>query len=192
MGTDKALLPWPPPGARESVARGTFLSCGIQLLRQWADFVIVVAGDNESNLAPVVYSEGADLAVNPDPARGQFSSLQIGLHAVLDRGRDAAIVALVDRPPAKPTTVSTLRGAFLEAGEKIWAIVPEFSGKHGHPIVIGREIIEAFLQAPPTSTAREVEAAYGDRIRYLPVDDPFVALNINTLEEYGNLGLDKE
>ena len=57
-------------------------------------FVLVVAGKNEAALAPVVYANGASLVVNPDPDRGQFSSLQAALHEVLNRGRDAAIVTL--------------------------------------------------------------------------------------------------
>ena len=36
----------------------------------------------------------------PIPSRGQFSSLRVGLHEVLNRGRDTAIITLVDRPPA--------------------------------------------------------------------------------------------
>ena len=48
-------------------------------------------------------------------------------------------------------------------------------------------MIEAFLQAPPTSTAREVEHRHHDHILYLPVDDPFVALNINTPDDYAAL-----
>jgi CTP:molybdopterin cytidylyltransferase MocA len=31
-------------------------------------------------------------------------------------------------------------------------------------------------------------AALRDRVRYVPVDDPFVALNINTPEDYAHLG----
>jgi CTP:molybdopterin cytidylyltransferase MocA len=65
--------------------------------------------------------------------------------------------------------------------------VPEFSGKHGHPFLAGRELIEAFLQAPPTTTARDIEHRYQDRIRYVTVNDPFVALNINTPEDYAAL-----
>jgi CTP:molybdopterin cytidylyltransferase MocA len=147
----------------------------------------VVAGKNEPALAPVVYAEGASMVENPDPSRGQFSSLQIGLHEVLNRGRDAAVITLVDRPPAAAATVATLRGEFEAAPQNVWAIVPESSGKHGHPFVVGRELIEAFLQAPPTASARDIEHHFQDNIRYLEVDDPFVALNINTPEDYAAL-----
>jgi molybdenum cofactor cytidylyltransferase len=151
------------------------------------DFVIVVAGKNGPLLAPVVYANGADLVLNPDPSRGQFSSLQVGLREVLNRGRDAAMITLVDRPPASRETVQILRDAFEAAPANVWGIVPEFSGKHGHPYLIGREMIEHFLQAPATGSARDIEHSLQNHIQYVAVSDPCVVLNINTPEEYAAL-----
>jgi len=189
MGTDKALLPWPPSSSGQAPSGETFLSTAIRSLSLATDFVLVVAGKNEAALAPIAYAGGAVIVVNPNPDRGQFSSLQIGLHEVLNRGRDTAIITLVDRPPASTTTVQALRDAYEGAGKNSWAVVPEYSGKHGHPFVAGREMIEAFLQAPPTSTARDVEHRHQDHVLYLPLDDPFVAVNINTPDDYSALSM---
>jgi len=187
MGTDKALLPWPPPAEGHPPSKETFLSAAIRSLALSSDLVVVVAGKNEPGLAPVVYAAGGAMVENPDPARGQFSSLQVGLQEVLNRGRDAAIITLVDRPPAALATVLSLREAFESAGLDIWAVVPEFGGKHGHPYVAGRDLIEAFLREPATGNARDIEHRHQDRICYLPVDDPRVVLNINTPEDYSAL-----
>ena len=186
MGTDKALLPWPPQVAGQPPSKDTFLSAAIRSLLS-TDFVTVVAGKNEVSLAPIVYANGASIVINPDPSRGQFSSLQVGLHEVLNRGRDTAVITLVDRPPVSAATVQLLREAFESAPQNIWAVVPEFSGKHGHPFLAGRELIEAFLHAPPTAAARDIEHRYQDHIQYVTVTDPFVALNINTPEDYAGL-----
>jgi molybdenum cofactor cytidylyltransferase len=186
MGRDKALLPWPPLVDAQT-SHETFLSSAIRSLSLATDFIVVVASKNEAGLAPVVYASGASVVVNPDPDRGQFSSLQVGLHEVLNRGRDTAIITLVDRPPVRAATVEVLRAAFLSAPSDIWAVVPEFAGKHGHPYIAGRELIEAFLQAPATASARDVEREHQERIQYVAVDDPFVALNVNTPEEYAAL-----
>lgn len=187
MGTEKALLPWPPISAGQPQSSETFLSAAIRSLSLATDFVLVVAGKNDAALAPTAYGAGASIAVNPNPERGQFSSLLVGLHEVLNHGRDTAIITLVDRPPASTVTVQTLRDAYDAAGNNIWAVVPEYSGKHGHPFVAGREMIEAFLQAPPTSSAREVEHQHQDHVLYLAVDDPFVAVNVNTPDDYAAL-----
>ena len=184
MGTEKALLPWPPTSPGQPQSSKTFLAAAIRSLSLATDFDLVVAGKNEAALAPIAYADGASIVINPDPERGQFSSLQLGLHEVLNRGRDTAIITLVDRPPAGALTVQALREAYETAGKDVWAVVPDYSGKHGHPFVAGREMIEALLQAPCTSTAREVEHKHRDHILYLPVNDPFVAVNINTPDDY--------
>jgi molybdenum cofactor cytidylyltransferase len=187
MGADKALLAWPPvpPGAPFA---GTFLSAAIQSLAPYTDQVLVVVGDNEPNLMPIIYAAGASLLRNPDASRGQFSSLQIGLQEVLNRGRDGAMLTLVDRPPVRSQTIEILHEHFDTAAARWkWAVIPEYQGKHGHPIVIGREMLEAFLRAPATSNAREVEHAHEEHIEYVPVDDPLVAVNINTPEDYAAL-----
>jgi molybdenum cofactor cytidylyltransferase len=179
MGRDKALLPWHDT---------TFLGGAIDLLNPYTEMVIVVAGKNAAALEPLVYSKGASLVVNPEWQRGQFSSLQVGLRDVLNHGRDAAIVALVDHPPARLETVDRLRAAFAEAVVRDkWAVVPEHGGKHGHPVVLGREIIEAFLKAAATAVAREIEHAHQHRIEYVPVDDPLVVASVDTPEDYQRL-----
>lgn len=186
MGRDKALLPWPPLVSGQASSE-TFLSAAIRSLLLATELVVVVVGQNERALAPVIYAQGAALVANPDPSRGQFSSLQVGLQEVLNHGRDAAMVTLVDRPPARSGTIEVLHQAFCSAEEGIWAVVPEFSGKHGHPYLVGREMMEAFLRAPATATARDVEHKNQQHIQYVQVDDPLVVLNVNTPEEYAGL-----
>lgn len=180
MGQPKALLPW---------RRGTFLSSAIRLLTAHTDLVIVVAGRNVQQIEPIADANAAYLVVNRDPDRGQFSSLQIGLQEVLNRGRDSAIITLVDRPPALTQTVHQLRNEYLNLirNDQTWAVVPEFQGKHGHPIIVGRELIGLVIDAPATANAREIMHANQSHIAYIPVTDPFVTMNIDTPEDYERL-----
>jgi molybdenum cofactor cytidylyltransferase len=179
MRVPKALLPW---------RQGTFLSSAIQALSPFSDLVIVVAGSNAEELRPTVDSLGAFLVVNPEPERGQFSSLQVGLQDILNRGRDSAILTPVDRPAPELATVSYLRDQFLlRINEGAWGVIPSFQGKHGHPIFLTRELIGAFLSAPSTSNARDVQHQHQDRLVYAEVNDPLVAANINTPEDYQKL-----
>jgi molybdenum cofactor cytidylyltransferase len=179
MGRPKALLPW---------RQGSFLSSAIQTLSPFSDLVIVVAGNNAEELRSTVDSLGAFLVVNPEPDRGQFSSLQVGLQEVLNRGRDSAIVTLVDRPAPELATVSYLRDEFLRRiNEGAWAVIPSFQAKHGHPVFLTRELLGAFLDAPVESNARDVRNQHQDRLVYADVNDPLVTANIDTPEDYEKL-----
>jgi molybdenum cofactor cytidylyltransferase len=190
MGRDKALLPWPPVAESTPVAN-TFLGATIDLLQPYTDLVIVVAGKNAPSIGPVAYAHGGFMTVNRHPELGQFSSLQIGVQEVLNHGRDATFIALIDRPPALPGTIQQLRESFLCADTDIWAVVPEFrrgdAVAHGHPILVGREMIQVFLEAPVTANAREIEHQHQQHIRYVAVNDPRLGMNVDTPEEYARL-----
>src|SRR5689334_3021632 len=86
MGSDKALLPWPPVASSIPSSRETFVSAAIHALSDFTDQVVVVVGNNEPTLAPAVYAVGGSLIRNPAPELGQFSSLRVGLREVLNQG----------------------------------------------------------------------------------------------------------
>ena len=194
MGTDKALLAWPPAArAGDSAAGQTLLAAAIASLQAQAETVIVVAGRNAAALAPVAAACGAQIVVNPDPDRGQFSSLQTGLREAVSRGYEAAMITPVDCPPLSAATLERLRAEFeraIAAGK--WAVAPEHNGRHGHPLLAGRELIDAFLSAPVAASAREVKRAHQQLIEYVPVAEPSFAVDINTPEQYAELSGDAE
>lgn len=189
MGADKALLPWPPapPGVTPGPPPGknTLLSATIAALQPFVEAILVVAGANAERLAPIAAACGASLAINPAPQRGQFSSLQIGLRAALDRGSNAAMIMPVDCPPLSAASLHALRAAFEQALEREqWAVAPVHDGKRGHPLLAGRQLIEAFLRAPASSNPRAVKRACAERFEYVSVPDPFLTADMNTPEQY--------
>jgi molybdenum cofactor cytidylyltransferase len=189
MGRDKALLPWPASSRTAVNLAETFVGSHINALKSHCDLVTIITGVNTQSIEPVAYSLGAFVIQNHAPELGQFSSLKIGMQDVLNRGRDAAIVSLVDRPPVMPATLATLHASFLEALERnFWGVVPEFEGTHGHPYFAARDLIEAFLRAPLTATARDVMHAHEGKLRYVRVEDRNATLNIDTPEDYAALG----
>jgi molybdenum cofactor cytidylyltransferase len=179
MGRDKALLPWPASG------HTTLLSAAISSLRPIAKTVVVVAGGNAAQLASVIEESGARMAINPSPEQGQFSSLRIGLREVLASGCDAAIITPVDCPPLSASSLELLCAEFeLALARGQWAVAPQNSGRRGHPLIAGRALIDAFLNALPTSNAREVKNAHAQLFTYVTVPDPYLNSDMNTPEEY--------
>lgn len=194
MGRDKALLPWPPVALGTTGSGETLLSAAIAALRPFTAGVIVVAGNNADLVTPVIVSNGASIVRNPAPELGQFSSMQVGLREVLARGYDAAMITLVDCPPLCRASMEKLSNSFGQAlGNGRWGVAPENGGKRGHPLLVNRPLIDAFLAAPVTSNAREVKRAHAGLIEAVPVPDSLVTLELNTPEEYAALsGGDRE
>lgn len=182
MGRDKALLPWPPKSNSS-----TLLSAAITALQPFVENVLVVAGTNAERLAPIVSSFHAQLAINPDPGRGQFSSLQTGLHAALDCHCTAVMITPVDCPPLSPESLHQLSACFDQAITRgAWAVAPENHGRRGHPLLAARPLIDAFLAAPVTGNAREVKHEHAGKFEYLAVPDPLLTVDLNTPEEYAS------
>jgi len=181
MGADKALLPWPPANTTGT----TLLSSAITSLRPFAEHIVVIAGKNAGNLASIAASYGAFIAVNPAPERGQFSSMQIGLAEALAHHCDAAMITPVDCPPLSESSLNLLLETFENAvAQGQWAVAPEHNGRRGHPLFAARPLIEAFLAAPVTATARDVKHAHPRRFTYLQVPDPYLTVDLNTPDEY--------
>jgi molybdenum cofactor cytidylyltransferase len=179
MGRDKALLPWPASG------HATLLSAAISALKPVAKTIVVVAGRNAAQLARVVEASDTRLTINPSPEQGQFSSLRIGLREVLASGCDAAIITPVDCPPLSAASLDLLCAGFEQAlARGQWAVAPENEGRRGHPLIAGRALIDAFLNAPPASNGRVVKNAHTQFITYVPVPDLHLSANMNTPEEY--------
>ncbi len=186
MGADKALLPWPPhaPGTTQPPGP-TLLSAAILAFEPVTRLVVVVAGNNAQPIGIATGACGAYMVRNPDPERGQFSSLQVGLREALSRGCDSAIITPVDCPPLSANSIERLCASFQRAlAQGIWAVVPENNGKHGHPLLVSRELIAHFLDAPGTGNAREVLHAHAQRVVYISVPDSLEKAGLNTPEDY--------
>ena len=189
MGRDKALLPWPPNNSKGL----TLLSGQIEALNPFAEALIIVSGKNLETLAPIAAAHGAWIVQNSEPERGQFSSLQIGLRSLVDRGFDAAIITLVDAPPLSFRTLSQLQTAFDQAIEHgKWGVAPEQNGKRGHPLFASRKLIDAFLGAPVTSNARAIKNEHARLLVSVLVPDALLNRDLNTPEQYAALASQEE
>lgn len=190
MGADKAMLPWPPPPLGQTGSpRHTLLSAALLAFAPFTRLNIVVAGRNADAIATMVSAGGAYIVRNPAPENGQFSSLQIGLREILNRGGNAAMITPVDCPPLSSSSLERLHYAFLGAlASGIWAIAPEHDGKHGHPLLANRDLIDAFLEAPIAGNAREVLHAHASRVVHVPVPESLAKAGLNTPEDYAARG----
>jgi molybdenum cofactor cytidylyltransferase len=143
------------------------------------DEVVVVLGHEAPRIRAAVRLPPFGRAViNPNYASGQASSLRTGLEAV-DAGAEAAVILLGDQPGVDPRTIGEVLDAWRARGGGVARAV--YGGTPGHPVIIGRDVFEAFASASGDDGGRAVLA--GQEIAVVEVDAP-APLDIDTWEQY--------
>jgi CTP:molybdopterin cytidylyltransferase MocA len=176
MGTPKALLDY----------RGeTFVGRLVRVLGETCLPVIVVLGYHAEALREQVPG-AAKVVFNPDPSRGQLSSLQTGLAALPSEADGFAFIP-VDSPAVEAGTVARLARAFEQRRASTLFVIPRQSGKRGHPVFAARSIAAEFLGLPPTAEAREVVHARVNRTEYVDVEDAGIFIDVDDPEAYRRL-----
>jgi molybdenum cofactor cytidylyltransferase len=173
MGSPKALLP---------LGEATFLERAIHAFGNSCDPVLIVVSPGREDLHGT--AGRARVITNPEPERGQLSSLQCGL-AEVPADSEAVAFCPVDYPNVKPATVAALIAA-LDGNAAI--AVPRFKDQHGHPVLVRRAIMDELLALSPLSTAREVIHRHASQTAYVDVDDPGILLDVDTPEDYRAAG----
>lgn len=175
MGRPKALLPF----------RGeTILDRLIGLYQTFCAPVIVVLGHSSSVIADGIRrGASVEFAINPDPERGQLSSLQCGL--ALTRG-EVALFTPVDYAAVEAATVARLLEKMASSSEAA-LVAPNYHGRHGHPVLIREYVKRDLLALPPEGMAREVIHKYREASVYVDVDDGAVCQDLDRPEDYERL-----
>jgi CTP:molybdopterin cytidylyltransferase MocA len=174
MGRPKALLPVGPGGetAVDVVLRALH-DGGVRP-------VVVVVGRHAAEIRAGARLPRAVIVEHAGWAAGRTSSLQAGLRLVADESA-AVVLALVDMPFVRASTVAALVHAHESAPADVEAIVPTHGGRRGHPVVVRRALfvpIAALGPDEPLSTV--IRAA---RVQFVPVDDPGVLIDLDTPED---------
>jgi molybdenum cofactor cytidylyltransferase len=171
MGSPKALLMY----------RGaTFLDRLAGLLAVRCRPVLVVLGAAADQIRAGAACS-ATFVLNADYARGQTSSMQCGLRAV-PADAEGVLFTLVDHPAVAAQTIDALL-----SGPPALLRVPRYRGRRGHPVWFSRELIAEFLRLPEGGSARDVVGSHAAETKFLDLDDPGIAGDIDDPEAYRNL-----
>jgi molybdenum cofactor cytidylyltransferase len=178
MGSPKALLDY----------RGeTFIERLVRIFSAVCDPVVVALGYHAEQIRPKVK---ATVAVNPVPERGMLTSLQTALRA-LSSDLDGFLFIPVDCPAVEEGTVTTVVDAFRRRSAGTLFVVPQFHGKHGHPVCADWSLAAEFLALPETGQAREIVHKYVPQTVYVDVDDPGVLIDVDDPEAYHRMIAEK-
>lgn len=183
MGRTKATLP--DAFGRSFVARlvRTFLAAAI-------DEIVVVTGAAHDDVVGALDRDGVPvmprIVRNPDPSRGQLSSLWVGLDAVLLRPDiDAVLMTPVDVPMVDASTVRAVVAAWRAGRPPI--VRPAIGDRHGHPVLFDRVVFDELRHAPLDVGAKAVVHAHAHELVNVAVSDEGAVTDIDTPGDYAAL-----
>jgi molybdenum cofactor cytidylyltransferase len=183
MGTPKALLATPGgPSFVTSIVRA--------LLAAGLDDVVIVTGRDHDRVAEAVSRDCSSppprVVRNPDPSRGQLSSLWIGMDAAVTRESEALMVTLVDVPLLDPATIRRVAEEWRRTRAPI--VRPAKGDRHGHPVIFDRALFDELRSAPLDGGAKTVVRAHARDIVDVPVgDDDGSLIDVDTPSDYDAL-----
>ena len=139
--------------------------------------IIVVGGYNFKNLLKIIEKyEKVFPVYNENFPLGMFTSVQKGVEKV---SGDRFFIFPGDIPLVKPSTYKYM----LEQEGDI--IVPVYEGRKGHPVLLSYAMKELLLDEERDSNLKAFINRMG--FKEVVVDDPFIRMDIDTLEDYWNL-----
>ena len=173
MGYPKALLP---------LGSDVFLTHILRVLRNVGlPKPVIILGKTASVVRTIIGNWTADVLVNPDPGRGQLSSIQMGLSHLNPESR-AGMIWPVDQPAVSEDLIRRLTQVFIDSEAKI--ALPKRGNKRGHPAVFHRSLFQEFMDAPLEEGPKKILLRHQDAIVELPTDEPAVVKDIDTPEDY--------
>jgi len=179
MGSPKALLTTPDGRPFVAAIVRALLAADVR------DIVVVTGFDHDSVVQAIQRDRPAiqpRFARNPDPARGQLSSLWTGMDTAVHADTAALMVTLVDVPLFDPATVKRV----VEEWKRTRAPVvrPAIGSRHGHPVIFDRVVFGELRGAPLEHGAKTVVRAHSHEVIDVPVTDEGCLVDVDTPQDY--------
>lgn len=153
----------------------------IDCLKSFVDKVVVVTGNYDKELRP--HLKDVEIVYNNNYPLGMFSSVLCGVKTA-----DMDVLILPgDIANISKTTIKSI----LDSKGTIR--IPTYSGKTGHPLFLSHEMCEQLLLEDIHSNLREFINKNSDKVVYVPTNDPFIEIDVDTIEDYNKfISLRKE
>jgi molybdenum cofactor cytidylyltransferase len=178
MGYPKPLL---------KVGDRTFIEqIALTMLAVVPRLVIVLGAHRDRVRGAIPHDARITIVENPNYARGQLSSLKVGLNEIQPHAA-GALVHLGDHPMVRAETFQAIVDSYNETGKSI--VIARHDGHRGHPVVFDRELFAELQSCPEEEGARHVVNADASRVAYVDADDPGINLDLDTPSDLVRAGL---
>ncbi|MFL5758490.1 MAG: NTP transferase domain-containing protein [Thermomicrobiales bacterium] len=163
----------------EPILRHTVRNAAVSDLDQ----VVLVLGHEAAEIDDAVGDWGQNLVINPDYARGQSTSLKLGLSAV-EPTAEAVLFLLGDQPQVTPKIINLVLNSFCRGEGRI--VMPAYRGKPANPVLFAREFFPEIAAIDGDRGARPIIGEHRQEVHYLAIDaDP--PLDVDTPADYERL-----
>lgn len=176
MGYPKAILPL---GTDTFITRILATLKTVELPKP-----IIVLGRTASAIRAEIKDWPADVIINPDPDRGQLSSIQLAL-SHMNPDSAAAMIWPVDQPVVSVDVVRRLTQLFISSEPKI--AFPVHGDKNGHPAIFHRTLFQEFMEVSPEEGPRSILSRHKHATAVLTTDEPACIQDIDTPMDYQDL-----
>jgi len=179
MGGPKAVLDI----AGKSALRRCLETCRRAAERVPLATPIVVSGHGGDRVRAELEQIGMDhlLVRNPDPDRGQTSSLQTGL-AALPASASGWLTFPVDHPLAGAECLVALARAAAVSPSAL-VVLPSHKGRAGHPALIRRLLLPDILALGPDDPLRDLLRAHRAQTVFVTLPDRGILLDLDTPDD---------
>ena len=157
------------------------------------DLLIRLAAEREQVVAQISAAEQAMATARLDVnrssqlyAEGLAASLRAGIAAVPEDA-PGIIVSLGDMPNVTAPVLDRLAQAFTDAPEAL-AVAPTLLGQRGNPVLLSRALFPAVAALTGDQGARRLLEEAGEAVIEVPLDDPAIALDVDTPEALRAVG----
>lgn len=176
MGRTKQLLTWNSPDGPKPLVAAAY-----DAIRPICNELIVVLG-HEADAVAAVLADRPFHPVMSDPHQPMFESIRAGLRAATSLDADATVVLQPgDQPEVARDTLAVLVDQSLNRPRQV--IVPQWSGRGGHPVLIPNYIAKSLLDADCPQGLGEYWSTHPELCFRVPVDDPSVLRDVDTPQD---------
>jgi molybdenum cofactor cytidylyltransferase len=173
IGRPKLLLPLAGKTIIEKVVA--------EALSSNVDNTLLVLGAYHEKIIEKMINLPVSTVVNSQFSQGMLSSVQLGFRS-LPQGTRAAVVLLGDQPSVSRTVINGVILAYEESQKGI--VLPTFKKERGHPVLIDLKFQREIENLAPDVGLRGVVYSHPEDICEVPVKNPGILKDIDTLEDY--------
>lgn len=154
----------------------------IALREAGLDQIVVVTGYHYEAIEAALVDQAVRVVRNPEPQRGQQSSVRLGVSA-LGRGFDLVMVVLADQPLIDVADHDELIQAFTHRPAGAGVLYPQVGDQRGNPVVFSGEVIQTMLDSGNDADFRRFIDEHPGMVYRYPTSNKHFIVDLDTPED---------